>query len=121
MFILINSIIEEPHLERCLEKAFWSAKILEAEIDINEFENIDWSEPKKSEYFFALTDLMEFDGESDRTRTTNDTSGIIFDGKDYCWIYPVIGGDIKSGICDQIPVNLPFKKVVEENLISVYE
>lgn len=121
MYALINSITEELHLERSLERARMSAKIVEAEIDIEQFEDIDWNAPEKSGYFSELVDLMEFNGESDRIMTTNDGSYITFGDKNYCWIYPVIDGKIKSGICDQFPVNLPFENVVAENLISEYK
>ncbi len=121
LYALINSIMERLHLERSLERACMSAKIIEAEIDLKKFENIDWSAPEKGGYFSVLADLMEFSGESDRIMTPNDGSYITFDDKNYCWIYPIIGGEIKSGICDQFPVNLPFEKVVAENLISEYK
>lgn len=121
LYALINSIMERLHLERSLERACMSAKIIEAEIDLKQFEDIDWSAPEKDNYFFVLADLMEFNGESDRIMTTNDGSYITFGDKNYCWIYPIVGGEIKSGICDQFPVNLPFEKVVGENLISEYK
>ncbi|MDE6031316.1 MAG: hypothetical protein K2G32_06835, partial [Oscillospiraceae bacterium] len=121
LYALINSIMERLHLERSLERACMSAKILEAEIDLKQFENIDWSAPEKGGYFFVLADLMEFSGESDRIMTTNDGSYISFGDKNYCWIYPVVGGEIRSGICDQFPVNIPFENVVADNLISEYK
>ncbi|MDE7360419.1 MAG: HAMP domain-containing protein [Oscillospiraceae bacterium] len=121
LYALINSIMERLHLERSLERACMSAKIIEAEIDLEQFEEIDWCAPEKSGYFSVLADLMEFDGESDRIMTTNDGSYMTFGDKNYCWIYPVVGGEIRSGICDQFPVNLPFEKVVAENLISEYK
>ncbi|MCH5203781.1 MAG: HAMP domain-containing protein [Oscillospiraceae bacterium] len=120
LFALINSIMQELHLESSLERAFLSAKILEAEMDLDEFENIDWNKPEKSGYFSCLADLMEFSVDNDCIMKANDGSYVNFDDKDYYCIYPVIGGEIKSGICDQSPVNLPFEKVVEENLIGVY-
>lgn len=121
LYTLINSIMEKIHLERSLERARISARIIEAEIDLKQFENIDWSAPEKSGYFFALSDLMEFNGESDRIMTVNDGSYITFSDKNYCWIYPVVDGEIRSGICDQLPVNLPFENVAEDNLISEYK
>lgn len=121
LYALINSIMERLHLERSLERACMSAKIIEAELDLKKFENIDWSDPEKGGYFSVLANLMEFNGESDRIMTTNDGSYITFGDKNYCWIYPIVGGEIKSGICDQFPVNLPFEKVVAENLISEYK
>lgn len=121
LYTLINSIMEKLHLERSLERACMSAKIIEAEIDLKQFENIDWSAPDKDGYFFILSDLMEFNGESDLIMTTNDGSYITFSDKNYCWIYPVVDGEIKSGICDQFPVNLPFENVVADNLISEYK
>ena len=121
LYTLINSIMEKLHLERSLERARISARIIEAEIDLKQFENIDWSAPEKSGYFFALSDLMEFNGESDRIMTVNDGSYITFSDKNYCWIYPVVDGEIRSGICDQLPVNLPFENVAENNLISEYK
>lgn len=121
LYTLINSIMEKLHLERSLERARISARIIEAEIDLKQFENIDWSAPEKSGYFFALSDLMEFNGESDRIMTVNDGSYITFSDKNYCWIYPVVDGEIRSGICDQLPVNLPFENVAEDNLISEYK
>lgn len=121
LYTLINSIMEKLHLERSLERARISARIIEAEIDLKQFENIDWSSPEKSGYFFALSDLMEFNGESDRIMTVNDGSYITFSDKNYCWIYPVVDGEIRSGICDQLPVNLPFENVAENNLISEYK
>lgn len=121
LYALINSIMERLHLERSLERACMSAKIIEAEIDLKQFENIDWSTPEKGGYFSVLADLMEFNGESDRIMTTNDDSYITFGDKNYCWIYPIVSGEIKSGICDQFPVNLPFERIVGENLISEYK
>lgn len=121
LYALINSVMERLHLERSLERACMSAKIIEAEIDLEQFENIDWSAPEKGGYFSVLADLMEFNGESYRIMTMNDGSYITFGDKNYCWIYPIVGGEIKSGICDQLPVNLPFEKVVAENLISEYK
>ncbi|MBD5128363.1 MAG: HAMP domain-containing protein [Ruminococcaceae bacterium] len=121
LYALINSIMEKLHLERSLERACMSAKIIEAEIDIKQFEDIDWSAPPKNDYFYVLADLMEFSGESDRIMTTNNGSYITFGDKNYCWIYPIVDGEIKSGICDQFPVNLPFEKVVAEKLISEYK
>lgn len=121
LYALINSIIERLHLERSLERACMSAKIIEAEIDLKKFENIDWSTPEKGGYFSVLAELMEFNGESDRIMITNDSSYITFGDKNYCWIYPIVGGEIKSGICDQFPVNLPFEKVVAKNMICEYQ
>lgn len=121
LYMLINSIMERLHLERSLEKASMSAKIIEAEIDIGQFENIDWSAPEKDGYFSVMAELMKYDGESERIMTTNDGSYITFGDKNYCWIYPIVGGEIKSGICDQLPVNIPFEKVVADNLISEYK
>lgn len=120
LFALINSILERLHLERSLERACMSAKIIEAEIDPKRFKEIDWSSPEKDGYFFELAGLMEYDGESDRIMTANDGSYMTFGDKNYCWIYPVADGEIKTGICDQYPVNLPFEKVVSESLISEY-
>lgn len=121
LYTLINSIMKKLHLERSLERAHMSAKIIEAEIDLKQFENIDWSAPEKGGYFFVLSDLMEFNGESDRMMTMNDGAYITFSDKNYCWIYPVVDGRIKSGICNQFPVNLPFENVVADNLISEYK
>lgn len=121
LYALINSITERLHLERSLERACMSAKIIEAEIDLKQFESIDWSAPKKGGYFFMLADLMEFNGDSDRIMNTNDGSYITFGDKNYCWIYPVVDGKIKSGICDQFPVNLPFENVVADNMTSEYK
>lgn len=121
LYTLINSIMEKLHLERSLERACMSAKIIEAKIDLNQFENIDWSAPEKDGYFFVLSDLMEFNGESERIMTMNDGSYITFGDKNYCWVYPVFDGQIKSGICDQFPVNLPFENVVADNLVSEYK
>lgn len=100
LYTLINSIMEKLHLERSLERARMSEKIIEAEIDLKQFENIDWSAPEKSGYFFMLSDLMEFNGEGDRIMTMNDGAYITFSDKNYCWIYPVVDGKIKSGICE---------------------
>ena len=121
LFALINSIMEKLHLERSLERACMSAKLIEAELDLERFEDIDWNAPERGSYFSVLADLMEFSGESDRIMTTNDGSYITFSDKNYCWIYPVVGGEIKSGICDQFPVNLPFEKVVPKNLVNEYK
>lgn len=121
LYALINSIMERLHLERSLERACMSAKIIEAEIDLKQFENIDWSAPEKGGYFSVLAELMKFDGEGDRIMTTNDGSYITFSDKNYCWIYPIVGGEIRSGICDQFPANLPLENVVAENLISEYK
>lgn len=121
LYTLINSIMEKLHLERSLERACISAKSIETEIDLKRFENIDWSAPEKDDYFFTLSELFEFNGESDRIMTMNNGSYITFDDKDYCWIYPVVDGEIRSGICDQFPVNLPFENVVAGNLINEYK
>lgn len=121
LYTLINSVIERIHLERSLETANMFAKIIEAEIDQKRFEDIDWNAPEKSDYFFILSDLIEFDGESDRIMTMNDGCYITFNDNNYCWIYPVVDGEIKLGICDQFPVNLPFEYVVAEDLIGEYQ
>lgn len=121
LYTIINSIMERLHLERSLEKASMSAKIIEADIDVRQFENIDWSAPEKDGYFSVLVELMKYDGESDRIMTTSDGSYITFGDKNYCWIYPIVGGEIKTGICDQFPVNIPFEKIVADNLISEYK
>lgn len=120
MYTLINTIMEKLHLERSLERARMSAEIIKAEIDLDMFEKINWNAPEKSGYFFTLSELMEFNGESDRIMTMNDNSYITFGDKNYCWIYPVADGEIRSGLCDQFPVNLPLEKVVADDLTSAY-
>lgn len=121
LFACINSAIESLQLKRSLERACMSAKLIEAKLDLKRFEGIDWNDPERGRYFSVLEKLMEFNGESDRITTMNDGSDIIFGDKDYCWIYPIVEGKIKSGICDQFPVNLPLEKVVPENLINEYK
>lgn len=120
LYAFINSVMEELHLERSLERARMSAKIIEAEIDIEQFQNIDWNAPEKDGYFSALVKLTEFSGESDRIMKANDGSYITFGDKNYCWIYPIVYGEIRSGICDQYPVNIPFEKFVSDDLTIVY-
>lgn len=121
LFGLINSVLERLHLEVRLENAYMSAKIIEAEIDINGYEKIDWNAPDPDGYFSVLGALMEYDGENNRVITADKGSYMIFGDKNYCWIYPIVDGEIRSGFCDQFPVNLPFEKVVPENLISEYK
>lgn len=120
LYALINSIMERLHLERSIEKAIMSAKIIEAEIDIGRLENIDWNAPEKNDYFYVTAELMKYDGESERVMTANDGSYMTFGDKNYCWIYPIVDGEIMSGICDQFPVNIPFEKVVADDLGGEY-
>lgn len=120
LFTLINSIMERTQLEKSLEKACMTAKIIEAQIDSERFENIDWRSPETSGYFFELAKLMEYSGENDQIQTTDEGSYIIFDDKNYCWIYPIVDREIKCGICDQNPVNLPINKAISKNLLKEY-
>ncbi len=112
--------IERLHLDQSLENACMSAKIIGAEIETDKFEKIDWSAPQESEYFPELEKLMEFDGKSEKIKDTSDGREILLDDKNYCWIYPIVNGEIRSGICDQNPVNLPGKMVIHENFIDDY-
>lgn len=124
LFAIINSIMEDIHLKSYLEKAYISAILLEAQIDLDEFIKIDWSAPEKSGYFSELCKIMEYDSESDEIKVVNKRGKydvLTFGDKNYLWIYPIVGGEIRSGICDQYPVNLPFEKVADESLISEYE
>ncbi|MCH5195988.1 MAG: HAMP domain-containing protein [Oscillospiraceae bacterium] len=120
LFALTDSIMERIHLESSLERSFMSAKLIEAKIDLDRLENMDWNNPEESGYFYELADIMEYIVENDRIMPDNG-SPIDFDDKDYCWIFPVSNGRLRSGICDQFPVNLPFEKVVEEKLINKYK
>ncbi len=114
-------ILNETHLNRSIENAYMAAKIVGAEIDTNEFEKIDWSAPQKSEYFSELEKLMEFDGKIEKiTDTLDDKKSFLVD-KNYCWIYPIVNGEIRSGICDQCPVNLPGEILIYENFIDDYK
>lgn len=122
MFDLIDDkFIEKLHLDQSLENAYMSAKIIGAEIDTDKFEKIDWSAPQESEYFSELEKLMEFDGKSEIIMDTSDERKIPLDDKNYCWIYPIVNGEIRSGICDQNPVNLPVKRVIDESIIDDYK
>lgn len=115
------AIIEKIHFENSLENALMSAKIIGAKIDRNKFEEIDWNAPWESEYFSELEKLMEFDGMGEKILNTSADKDILFDDKNYCWIYPVVDKEVRSGICDQNPVNLPMEIFVPENLLSVYQ
>lgn len=122
--IMLNWIdevyIENLHLDQSLENAYMSAKIIGAEIDTEKFEKIDWNAPQESEYFPELEKLMEFDGKSEKIKDTSDGREILLDDKNYCWIYPIVNGEIRSGICDQFPVNLPGEILIYENFIDDY-
>ncbi len=124
LFMLTNSDMEEIHLKSNLEKAYMSAKILEAEIDLERFENIDWNCPEQDGYFSELCRLMEYSSKSDKIKTVLENGDLdeeAFGDKNYCWIYPVINGGIRSGICDQYPVNMPFETIVSEKLTDYYD
>ena len=118
---LDDKFIEKLHLDQSLENAYMSAKIIGAEIDADKFEKIDWSAPQESEYFSELEKLMEFDGKSEIITDTDDERNISLDDKNYCWIYPIVNGEIRSGICDQNPVNLPAEMIIDENFIDNYK
>ncbi len=121
MFDLIDLTIEKLHLEKSVDNACMSAKIIDAEIDLDKFEKIDWSAPESDGYFPKLEALMKFNGESEKILNTSTGKDIHFDDKNYCWIYPIVDGELKSGICDQYPVNLPIEKVVPESLLAEYK
>ncbi len=125
LFVIINNfIMNEIHFKSHLEKAYISAVLLEAQIDLDEFIKIDWSAPEKSGYFSELCKIMEYSSESDEIKAVNeqgDYDNITFSDKNYLWIFPIVNGEIRSGICDQYPVNLPFEKVADEDLLSEYE
>ncbi len=114
-------MLNEIHLNHSIENAYMAAKIIGAEIDTNEFEKIDWSAPQNSKYFSELEKIMEFDGKIEKiTDTTDDQKSFLVD-KNYCWIYPIVNGEIRSGICDQCPVNLPGEMLIYENFIDDYK
>lgn len=123
MFRLIDKIhIENLHLNQSLENAYMSAKFIGAEIDTDKFEKIDWNAPQESEYFSELEKLMEFDGTSEEIEDADSKNRkkITLGDKNYCWIYPIVNGEIRSGICDQFPVNLPGEILIYENFIDDY-
>ncbi len=111
---------DDMHLEKSIDNAYMSAKIIGAEIDTDKFEKIDWNAPQKSKYFPELEKLMEFDGEIEEIKDTSSDMEILVD-KNYCWIYPIVNGEIRSGICDQYPVNLPGEMLIHENFIDDYK
>lgn len=113
--------IENIHIDQSLENAYMSAKIIGAEIDTDKLEKIDWSAPQESGYFSELEKLMEFDGKSEEIKDASTGRDIPLDDKNYCWIYPVVNGEIRSGICDQNPANLPVERVIDESFINVYK
>ena len=49
--------LNDTHLNRSVENAYMSAKIIGAEIDTDKFEEIDWSAPQESDYFPELEKL----------------------------------------------------------------
>ncbi len=116
-----NQTIKSMHRDKSIENAYMSAKVIGAEIDTDKFEKIDWSAPQNSEYFPELEKLMEFDGKVEEITDTNDELNNIYVDKNYCWIYPIVDGEIRSGICDQYPVNLPGEILIYENFIDDYK
>ncbi len=122
MFKRINSgLLENIHLDHSLENAYMTAKIIGAKIDTDKLEEIDWNAPEKSGYYSELEKLMEFDGTGDIITITRPNRYIRLDDKNYCWIYPVVGGEIRTGICDQNPVNLPAEMVVDKRYFRDYK
>ncbi len=113
-------MLNETHLNRSVENAYMSAKIIGAEIDTDKFEEIDWSAPQNSEYFPELEKLMEFDGKIEEIRDMIDKEKSILVDKNYCWIYPIVDGEIRSGICDQYPVNLPGEMLIYKDFVDCY-
>ncbi len=119
---IINILnLNDTHFKRSIENAYMSAKIVGAEIDTDKFEEIDWNSPQESEYFSELEKLMEFDGKIEEITDTNDKDNSFYIDKNYCWIYPIVDGEIRSGICDEYPVNLPGEKLIYENFIDDYK
>ncbi len=116
-----DETIKGMHRDKSIENAYMSAKVIGAEINTDKFEKIDWSAPQNSEYFPELEKLMEFDGNVEKITDTNDELNDIYVDKNYCWIYPIVNGEIRSGICDQYPVNLPGEMLIHENFIDDYK
>ena len=51
----------------------------------------------------------------------NHSSEIILDDNNYCCLYILDNEGIKSGICDEHPVNIPIENIESEEIADVYK
>ncbi len=124
LFLIIDSIMENIYLQSKLDRAVMSANVIEAEINKDKLINIDWNHPEKNKYFYELCDLMEYTNEEDKIKAVIDNKNfkdISLNDSNYCCLYIVNNGEIKSGICDQWPVNIPIEIISPEEVLDQYK
>lgn len=123
LFLIIDSIMENIHLQSKLDRAVMSARVIEAKIDKDKFIDIDWNHPEKNKYFYELCSLMEYTNGDDKIKVVIDdknSNDILLNDNNYCCLYIVNDGKIKSGICDQWPVNIPIEMISTEEVLDQY-
>ena len=107
LFLFIDSIMEKVYLQSKLDRAVMSAKVIEANIDMVQFAEINWNHPGDNKYFYELCSFFEYTDGNDKIKAVidnNHSSEIILDDNNYCCLYILDNEGIKSGICDEHPV-----------------
>lgn len=124
LFLFIDSIMEKVYLQSKLDRAVMSAKVIEANIDMVQFAEINWNHPGDNKYFYELCSFFEYTDGNDKIKAVidnNHSSEIILDDNNYCCLYILDNEGIKSGICDEHPVNIPIENIESEEIADVYK
>lgn len=124
LFLFIDSIMEKVYLQSKLDRAVMSAKVIEAKIDLDQFADINWNHPEQNKYFYELCSFFEYTDGNDKIKAVidnNHSSEIILDDNNYCCLYILDNEGIKSGICDEHPVNIPIENIESEEIADVYK
>ena len=124
LFLFIDSIMEKVYLQSKLDRAVMSAKVIEAKIDLVQFAEINWNHPGDNKYFYELCSFFEYTDGNDKIKAVidnNHSSEIILDDNNYCCLYILDNEGIKSGICDEHPVNIPIENIESEEIADVYK
>ena len=124
LFLFIDSIMEKVYLQSKLDRAVMSAKVIEANIDMVQFAEINWNHPGDNKYFYELCSFFEYTDGNDKIKAVidnNHSSEIILDDNNYCCLYILDNEGIKSGICDEHPVNIPIENIESEVIADVYK